>query len=128
MIKLTLAFAGLMMTAFASWKGQTLDSSEIKRRWGEKKFVATTFKEASIDERATMVADLIKNQQQYRGKTALEIRASLGTFSGHYFNESYPTYLIQKWTEGKPETWQLVFLIDRHSKVKDIVVHKNCCY
>lgn len=105
-----------------------MDREEVLRRWGKKPFVLEDFKKGNPQSRAAMAVDLIKNQKQFHGKDATEIRALLGTFSGHYFSESYPTYLIQKGNEAKPESWQLVFVIDRNDKVNDIVVHKNCCY
>lgn len=128
MTKAAFLLAVLMMVSWGQWKGQTLTETEIVRRWGKQKFTISSFVDGSLEQRAAMAADLTKNPKLFVGKNALEIKALLGPFSGHYFNESYPTYLIQRGTDAKPESWQLVFLIDRHSKVKDIIVHKNCCY
>lgn len=124
---LPLIFA-FILSAFAFIRGETLKAKDVENRWGKEKFSAEVFKQASIQQRSKMAADLLKNQKQFFGKDAVEVRKSLGDFSGHYFSESYPTYLIEKGSEIHPESWQLVFLIDRNSKVKEIVVHKNCCY
>lgn len=121
-------FSLICAAAFALWNGETLSRSEVARRWGQNEFKIADFKKGTPEERAKMTANLLTRQAQFRGKDTLEVRELLGPFSGHYFSESYPTYLIQKGTETKPESWQVVFLIDRQSKVKDIIVHKNCCY
>ncbi len=56
-----------------------------------------------------------------------EVREKLGKFDGHYFSESFPTYLIQTANKKGEESWQIVFLIDAEKKTKEIIVHKNCC-
>lgn len=78
--------------------------------------------------RASMAYDLIKNKNIFIGKSAAEIRSQLGDFSGHYFSEYYPTYLIQKGSDKSPESWQIIFEINKDRKVSDIKVHKKCCY
>lgn len=61
------------------------------------------------------------------GLSVAEVRSLLGDFDGHYFSESYPTYLIQKAEKAGEESWQIVFLIDSHRKTQKVIVHKNCC-
>jgi hypothetical protein len=52
----------------------------------------------------------------------------LGEFSGHYISGLYPTYLIQEAKTHAEEAWQIVFLVDAGGTIRDIVIHKNCCY
>lgn len=133
-MKLFLFFfcAGVGLAGFASMsslvRGETLSQSQVEKKWGQREFHEKSFREASLAERASMAASLLSKKKDFLGKKAPEIRTQLGDFSGHYFSESYPTYLIQKGSEKSPESWQLIFLIDRQDKVRDIVVHKNCCY
>lgn len=109
------------------WRGTFMDFDLIGQKWGKATFDLSKFKTGVADEKAKMTFDLIKNKQKYIGKSTIEIRDSFGRFSGHYFSEVYPTYIIQRYSDKKPETWQIVFMINVDRKVTDIVVHKNCC-
>ena len=102
---------------------------EACKRWGEQGLDPIQFKFADEDEskRAGMVCSLIRNKKKYIGKNGLEIRNLFGDYSGHYFSEMYPAYLIESAKKDGEDSWQIVFLINKEGKVKDIVVHKNCC-
>ena len=63
----------------------------------------------------------------YVGMHRLEIGPLFGDFTGYYFSEMVPTYLIEVAKTKADDTWQIVFLFDRDQKVTKIVVHKNCC-
>lgn len=108
------------------WLGKTLSAAEVQQRWGNETFDAERFKSGSRQVRAKMAYSLITSKK-LRGMTATEIRRSLGDFDGHYFSESYPTYLIQVAQQKGQESWQIVFLIDKNRKTKEVIVHKNCC-
>ncbi len=118
----------LAALVFAShpWLGKTLSSVEVKRRWGAEALDTERFKSGNTQLRAKMAHSLM-NSKKLRGLTATEVRKILGNFDGHYFSESYPTYLIQVAQQKGEESWQLVFLIDKNRKTKDVIVHKNCC-
>ena len=61
------------------------------------------------------------------GKSAEEVRKELGEFTGNFFSDSIPAYLIEEgWKKGK-DTWQLVFLLNENGKVNEVKIHKNCC-
>jgi hypothetical protein len=110
-----------------TWPGAFMTMDEISKRWGENKFDVSKFKNGSENERASMIYDLIKNhQREFIGKDTAEVRKILGSFSGYYFSDLYPTYIIYEATD-KREAWQLVFLLDMKQKVDEIAVHKNCC-
>ncbi len=69
----------------------------------------------------------IMTSKKFLGLQANAVRDRLGDFDGHYFSESYPTYLIQIAEKKGEESWQIVFLIDKDRKTKEVIVHKNCC-
>lgn len=109
------------------WRGPTMSVSDVKKKWGDKKFDIDSFKNGTVNERSSMAYDLLKRQKEFKGKFYFKIRKLLGDYSGHYFSDMYPTYIIQEGKTHEEETWQLVFLIDRNEKIKEIIVHKNCC-
>jgi len=109
-------------------RGETMSVSKAEKKWGKREFGAEQFKSASEANRASMAASLIRNKKQFIGKDRSEIRKLLGDYSGHYVSGMFPTYLIQDAIKIGDEAWQIVFLLDADEKVKDIVVHKNCCY
>ena len=103
---------------------------KVCRRWGDRPFDEAKFKAAAEDRtiRAKMTCSLLKNQKQYIGLDSLEIRKRLGDYSGYFFSESFPVYIINKATEKDRNVWQILFFVDGDHKVSEIVVHKNCCY
>lgn len=120
-----LLIAGLVHASHP-WLGKTLNANEVKKRWGSESFHEEKFKSADIHQRARMAYSLMTSGKLLGLKTK-EIRDRLGGFDGHYFSESYPTYLIQKAEKKGEESWQIVFLIDGNRKTKEVIVHKNCC-
>ena len=75
-----------------------------------------------------MTCSLLKNQKKYIGLDSLEIRKRLGGYSGYFFSEAFPVYIINDPTEKDESVWQILFFVDGEHKVSEIVVHKNCCY
>ena len=114
---------------FHLWGGELMSLNKVCKRWREAPFSAEKFKSDGRygPLRAQMACSLIKNQKQYIGMDSAEIRKLLGDYSGHYFNEAFPTYIIERAKERGQDSWQLVFLIDRQWRISRIVVHKNCC-
>jgi hypothetical protein len=108
------------------WIGDTLSVSEAEARWGKQEFSEESFKTGDAVVRAKMVYSLIKSKKLL-GLSASELRSRLGDFDGHYFSESYPTYIVQRGEKKGEDTWQIVFLLDGNRKTKEVIVHKNCC-
>lgn len=81
-----------------------------------------------MGKRAKMAASLLKEKKKFLGLERTKVRELLGDYSGFYTSGMYPTYLIQETGQGSEEAWQLVFLIDEDGLVRDVIVHKNCCY
>ncbi len=111
------------------WHGDLMSLKTVCKRWGEEPLDITKFKLAEDNEptRAKMACSLIKNQKKYIGKDRGEIRKIFGDYTGHYFSDMFPTYIIESAKTKNKDTWQLVFLIDRQEKISKIIVHKNCC-
>ncbi len=106
-----------------------LSVSEVCRRWGERPLDIAEFRAAEEDEsvRAAMACSLLKNQDDFFGMHHLEVSPLFGNFSGYYYTELYPTYLIEVAETTNQDTWQIVFLLGRDRTVSEVVVHKNCC-
>ncbi|MDE0118778.1 MAG: hypothetical protein OXM55_02070 [Bdellovibrionales bacterium] len=100
------------------WRGESMSIKEVCRKWGESPFDLTTFKEADADVsvRAKMACSLLKNQKKYHGIERYKIREIFGAYSGHYFKDVIPTYLIEVAKTKDQDTWQLVFLSDSNYK------------
>ena len=106
-----------------------LSAGETCRRWGERPLEVTTFRASEEDKptRAAMACSLLRTQDDYVGMHRREILPLFGSPDGYYYTEMQPTYLIEVAKTEAQDTWQIVFLIDRDRKVREVVVHKNCC-
>lgn len=111
------------------WRGKVLSTEDVCKRWGGTPFDQEKFKASKRDAgiKAKMACSLLKNQKQFIGKDGGEIRKLLGNYSGHYFSEMYPTYMIHYPKAEGDDAWQLLFLLNRERKISEIIVHKNCC-
>ena len=127
-LSLSLFIWRLWANRYHFWGGELMSQKKVCKRWGKEPFSAEKFK-ANEDPsvRAKMACSLLKNQKMYIGIDSGEMRKILGNYSGHYFNEAFPTYLIEIAKKMGDDSWQLVFLIDRQERIAKIVVHKNCC-
>ena len=136
------------------WRGPLMSMEKVCANWGEAPLDIDQFKAVGDREdlfyseirlltdeekanlnpppsaeklRAKMACSLLKNQEKFYGKDTREIRKIFGNFTGHYFTDRIPTYIIGKISERDENSWQLVFFIDRNAKIVEIVVHQNCC-
>ncbi len=111
------------------WRGESMSIKEVCEKWGEIPLDLIKFKEADADVsvRAKMACSLLKNQKKYYGIERHKIKEIFGAYSGHYFKDVIPTYLIEIAKTKDQNTWQLVFLSDSNYKIANIIVHKNCC-
>ncbi|MDE0152098.1 MAG: hypothetical protein OXK80_06375 [Bdellovibrionales bacterium] len=111
------------------WRGETMSVEGVCEKWGETPFDLSKFKESGSNEfiRAKMACSLLKNQNKYYGIERHKIREIFGAYSGHYFKDVIPAYLIESAKTKDQDTWQIVFLSDKNYKIARIIVHKNCC-
>lgn len=138
MKKLTISFLLLVSSALAAvayvgtgrhfWRGEEMSPEAVASTWGKSAFDAEKFKNGSEEVRATMAYSLVSEKKKdYIGKNRSVIRQELGDHDGHYFSDMYPAYIIGGTKKGDPNTWQILFLIDKDQNISDVVVHKNCC-
>lgn len=131
MIKASLVFFALYLFA-ASVRGNYLDKQifmdlgQAEARYGVQTFVASSFRTGSTVERAKMAVSLVK-KKVFVGMTPQQIKKELGNFTGYFFSDYIPAYLIEEGWEKGNDTWQLVFLLDDSGHVNEIRIHKNCC-
>ncbi len=74
-----------------------------------------------------MAQSILKNKNKFVGKPIQDIHAEFGRHDGFYFSDWIPAYIIQDAKKKGDDVWQIVFTPDKHKKVSDIIVHKNCC-
>lgn len=122
----TALICGFLAYAQHPWLGKTMTVEQAGKKWGKKSFSEELFKSGDMKLRSEMAYALVSSKKML-GLSPLELRARLGDFDGHYFSESYPTYLIQEAKRPGEESWQIVFLIDKDKKTKNAIIHKNCC-
>lgn len=120
-----LAFCGLAV-AKHFWRGKTMSVPAVEKTWGHDPFDACRFREGDAKTRSKMAKSMMSSKQ-FIGKSSEEIRKELGSWDGYYFPDMFPAYIIQDGRIEKGDTWQIVFLLDQHQKVTEVIVHKNCC-
>lgn len=106
--------------------GVTLSAQEAEKRWGTREFDSDAFKAGSIEDRAKMASDLLR-KKQLKGLAMSTVREKLGDYTGYFWNDQIPAYLLNEGWKNDEAVWQLVFLPGRDGKVGDIVINKNCC-
>ncbi len=108
------------------WGGKTMSTSEVKKKWGSEKYDVKKFREGPYALKAKMAYSIMRDKSLI-GKSYEEIREMFGPNEGFYFIDTYPTYIIERGKNHSEETWQIVFRMDNSYKVRDIILHKNCC-
>lgn len=101
-----------------------------KTRYGAKPIDVDLFRKASgaghLAMAAAMAVTIIKTKH-FIGKTPQEVKSLLGPPTGHFWNDTIPSYIIEEgWRTGQ-STWQLVFLLDDLGRISEARIHKNCC-
>ncbi|MBC7741034.1 MAG: hypothetical protein H7061_02475 [Bdellovibrionaceae bacterium] len=108
------------------WGGKTMSAKQIKTKWGAEKLDADKFRTGNYEIKSKM-AYAILTDKTLVGKSYDEIRKLFGENDGFYFVDTFPTYIIQRGKDHSEDTWQIVFRMDRNFKVRDVIMHKNCC-
>lgn len=107
--------------------GKFMTAAEAEKKWGLAEFNPSKFKSVSEKEKGAMAADAIK-KNLFVNKEMLDVRKQMGDPDSYFFSDTIYTYKI---TEPGPdkESWQLIFVPDEKlKKVKEIKIHKKCCY
>jgi len=133
MKKLFLALSLLMVGSLGIaasthfWRGTVLKETQVKEKWGAEPFLEKNFKNGSMSQRAKMAYSLLQMKKEFKGLSVPNLRKKLGSPDGYYFSDTIPAYMIAQAQKKGEDSWQIVFMIDKDRKVKDIFVHKNCC-
>lgn len=121
-----IGFIGTGIAAYAYWQDVTMSAIEVKKKWGNQTIDYKKFKSSSYEEKSKMAYSIMTDKSLV-GKSYEEIREIFGENDGHYFTDTIPAYIIQEGKNHSEDTWQLVFKMDKKYKVRDIIMHKNCC-
>jgi hypothetical protein len=131
--KIFYAFVTFIILAFSAsllaetyWGGKTLSANEVKKKWGAKSYDVKKFRTGDLATKSKMAFSLMKDKNLI-GKSYAEIIETFGQPEGFYFIDTYPAYIIQRGKDRSEDTWQLVFKIGDGYKVREIIMHRNCC-
>ncbi len=106
-------------------KTKQMSFEKAKKRWGQKKFSAESFKKGDWRVRAPLAVDLLASKKILVGMNLQELRKSLGKHDGFFWRDSIPAYIIEDGLETGKDSWQLVFFIGMDDKVHDIRIYEN---
>lgn len=107
--------------------GTYLSIKEAKKKWSSIEFNASEFTKSSEQKKGAMSVNLIE-KKIYKNKPMSVVRAEMGDPDSYFFSDTIYAYEITPPEEGK-EQWQLIFIPDdKLEKVKEIKIHKKCCY
>lgn len=103
----------------------TLKQSE--KKWGSLSFDAKKFMTLNEKEKGAMAVDLIKSKK-YINSPILDVRKEIGDPDSYFFSDTILAYEITPPEENK-EQWQIIFIPDDNlARVKEVKIHKKCCY
>ena len=83
--------------------------------------------EEEMSTRAAKACTFLKSQNDYIGMHQLEIRPLFGDHASYFDTEFVTAYLMEVAETEAPDSWQVVFPLNRDRKLADVVVPKNCC-
>jgi hypothetical protein len=110
------------------FQAKFMSVQEAEKRWGQKTFDANEFRSMPAEKRAPMAVDIVK-RQLFVGQERSKVRQQLGSPDGYFFSDSIYAYKLDKFKEGMKEAWDIVFIPDQDfKKVKEVKIHKRCCY
>ena len=120
-----IAVAGYLYMDLRDFLGlTTLNVRTAERAWGKNEFAPEIFKNGSQKERASQIASLIRSKQ-YIGKKLKTVVSELGPHDAYYNSDEIPAYSLPL-LNG--DAWNLVFLPDDTGTVREVILHKECCY
>jgi len=117
-------FVFTVMAAFALYVFDNyMFAWQARLYWGNTPFVAQSFREAAVNEKSGMVADLV-SANYLVGKRAEQVKLELGPSTGGYYNsDTNLTYIVR--TDGRV-IWDLVFIVNPASgTVEHIWIYKR---
>ncbi len=107
--------------------GTFLSLKDAKKKWGSLEFKASEFIKSNERQKGSMAVNLLE-KKYYVNASMSKVRTEIGTPDSYFFSDTIYAYEITPPEENK-EQWQLVFIPDDNlEKVKEIKIHKKCCY
>ena len=106
--------------------GPVLSMPDAQKQFGDMKFDEAKFKASPTSERAKMAADLIR-KKTFIGASYATVKEKLGDYTGYFWNDAIPTYILNEGSDKDEDVWQLVFLPGHNGKVSEVIINKNCC-
>ena len=107
--------------------GAFLSLKEAKNKWGSLEFKASEFIKSNERQKGSMAVNLLEKKSYVNGLMS-KVRAEIGAPDSYFFSDTIYAYEITPPEENK-EQWQLIFIPDdKLEKVKEIKIHKKCCY
>lgn len=99
-----------------------------QEKWGSSPLNKELFKNGDHTKREAMAADIV-SRKLYVGKPMKLVREELGDPDSYFFSDTIYAYKIMPFPGQNKEIWHLVFIPDEKlEKVKEVKIHKKCCY
>ena len=124
-----ISIVGLGIYTYANFFGaQFLSASEAQQKWKVVPLDKEKFRSGKIENRAGMAVQILK-ESKYVGEPMLKVKSDLGRPDSYFFSDTIFAYKIMKFPGKDIEEWHLVFIPDEKlEKVKEVKIHKKCCY
>lgn len=105
-----------------------MDPVPAEKKWGSVALDKNIFHSGDLNQRAAMAVDVLK-RNLYVGKEMKLVRQELGDPDSYFFSDTIYAYKIMPFPGDGKENWHLVFIPDENlEKVKEVKIHKKCCY
>ncbi len=119
---------GLFVWATEYFGAEFMSTSVAEKKWGRTPLDKTIFRTGDNTKRESMAVDIVKNNI-YVSKPMLLVRKELGDPDSYFFSDTIYAYKIMPYPGEKKEIWHLVFIPDdKLENVKEVKIHKKCCY
>jgi hypothetical protein len=119
---------GLLAMAESYFAAEFMAPTAAEKRWGTPTLDAKQFKAGDLSKRAPMAVDIVK-RSLYVGKSRKQVRQELGDPDSYFFSDTIYTYKIMPFPGEGKENLHLVFIPDDNlEKIKEVKIHKKCCY
>jgi hypothetical protein len=125
-----LLFTFLSVSTFADtfFQSDFMKPPQAEKRWGIKPLDKDLFRMGDHTKRESMAVDIIK-KNLYVGKPMKLVRQELGDPDSYFFSDTIYAYKIMPFPGENKENWHLIFIPDEKlEKVKEVKIHKKCCY
>ncbi|HMN69209.1 MAG TPA: hypothetical protein PKC28_11770 [Bdellovibrionales bacterium] len=124
----TILLVGFAVYASSYFAAEFMNASEAEKKWGTLPLNIEQFKAGDLSKRAPMAVEIVK-RSLYVGKNRKDVRRELGDPDSYFFSDTIYAYKIMPFPGENKENWHLVFIPDdKLEKVKEVKIHKKCCY